>query len=122
MKKTREYEIMAILRPDWTEQEQTSAIKQITDVITRFDGEAKPAQNMGRRKLSFPIARQMEGWYHLIRFTLETERLKELERGVRLADVTVRFMIVVVEDGAISEIRERQDKRQRPYMQETARV
>jgi small subunit ribosomal protein S6 len=61
-------------------------------------GSIETAQSLGRRKLAFRIAKQMEGHYHLLRFQAPTEQIRELERLFRLNEAVVRFIILSADE------------------------
>jgi len=91
---TREYEAMFILKTTGTEQEVEKTATQLEEPIKKFGGAVARAAGMGRRKLAFRIARQSEGYYHLVRFSAPTENIKDLEKTYRLNERIVRFVIL----------------------------
>jgi len=56
---------------------------------------------MGRRRLAFRIARQAEGYYHLLRFWADPDQIGELERLFRLNEAIVRFLILSRDHGSL---------------------
>ena len=90
----RGYEALVILRTGGTEQDLARTASQLEEPIKRVGGNIETAQTLGRRKLAFRIARQAEGYYHLLRFQAPTEQVKELERLLRLNESVVRFIIL----------------------------
>jgi small subunit ribosomal protein S6 len=55
----------------------------------------KNIDRWGRRRFAFPIARQSEGYYVVVRFTGEPSSLAEIDRTLTLADEVMRFKVVV---------------------------
>ena len=94
---TRGYEVLFILKVGGTEQELARATAQVEEPITRLGGRVEVAQNMGRRRLAFRIAKQTEGHYHFVRFQATGEQLAELDRLFRLNEEVVRFVILSAE-------------------------
>ena len=90
----REYETLIIFKAAGTEQELNSRAAQIGEQIKKLGGSVEASQSIGRRKLAFPIARQVEGHYHFVRFRAPTDQVKELGRFFRLNDDIVRFIIL----------------------------
>ena len=88
------YEALFILRPGGTEQDVNRSAAQLEEPIKRLGGRIDTSQQMGRRRLAFRIAKQAEGYYHLMRFSAPTDQLRELERLFRLNEGIVRFMIL----------------------------
>src|SRR3989338_1422748 len=95
---TRDYEVLVILKPVGTEQDMAKHASQLEEPIKKLGGKIEYSQGMGRRRLAYPIARQAEGYYHLLRFNASTDNVKELERNYRLNDSIVRFMILNQDD------------------------
>jgi len=94
----RAYEALVILKTAGTEQEVTRQAAALEEPIKRIGGRLEHSQSMGRRKLAYRIAHQQEGYYVLLRFQAQTERVAELERQLRLNEAIVRFMIVDASD------------------------
>jgi len=95
---TRSYEALIIFKTAGTEQDIARAGTQLEELIKKLGGSVDTLQSMGRRKLAFRIARQMEGYYYLLRFHLPTGQVEELERLLRLQETIVRFMILSTEE------------------------
>ena len=48
----------------------------------------------GRKRLTYEIAQQIEGYYVVAEFTADPSVIRELERSMHLADEVVRFKVV----------------------------
>ena len=91
----REYEVMLILPAEADESAVGGAVERITKVLSEGGGEVKNIDRWGRRRFAFPIARQSEGYYVVVRFTGEPSSLAEIDRTLTLADEVTRFKVVV---------------------------
>jgi small subunit ribosomal protein S6 len=91
----REYEVMLILPAEADESAVGGAVERITKVLSEGGGEVKNIDRWGRRRFAFPIARQSEGYYVVVRFTGEPSSLAEIDRTLTLADEVMRFKVVV---------------------------
>lgn len=96
----RGYEALVILKAGGTEQDVARNAARLEEPIKKMGGNIELTQSMGRRKLAFRIAKQSEGYYHLLRFQAPTAQLAELERLFRLNESIVRFMILSAEETA----------------------
>lgn len=94
----KDYEALVILRAAGTEQDAAQHAAQIEEHIKKSGGQIINAQSLGRRRLAFRIARQTEGYYHLVRFRAPSEQIGGLDRLLRLNDTVVRFMILSADD------------------------
>ena len=95
---TQAYEALVIFRAGGTEQELARHAAQLEEPIRKVGGNIETTQSLGRRKLAFRIAKQMEGQYHLLRFQAPTEQIRELERLFRLNETVVRFIILSADE------------------------
>ena len=95
---TRGYEALVIFKAAGTEQEIARHAAHLEEPIKKAGGTIEVSQNMGRRKLSFRIARHAEGHYYLLRFQAPTAQVVELERLFRLNESVVRFIILSAEE------------------------
>lgn len=91
---TRIYEALVILKALGTEADLAQAVKQLEDPIQKLGGAIATSVSWGRRRLAYRIARQVEGYYHLIQFRLPPQQLDELKRLLRLNEAIVRFLIL----------------------------
>jgi len=91
---TRDYEALVIFKAVGTEQDIARLAAQLEALVKKLDGTIAASQNLGRRRLAYRIARQTEGYYHLLRFCAPTGQVAELERLLRLNEAIVRFMIL----------------------------
>ena len=105
MSTIRNYEALVILKAAGTEQDLAKAAGHLEEPIKKLGGSIESSQSMGRRKLAFRIARQIEGHYYLLRFRAPAEQVKELERQFRLNETVVRFIILSADEtGAASAV------------------
>ena len=98
---TRDYEALVILKAAGTDQDIARHAAELEEPIRKVGGQLASSQSMGRRRLAFRILRQTEGHYYLLKFHVQTEQVKELERLFRLNDAVVRFIILTTEEAAV---------------------
>ena len=97
---SRGYEALIILKAAGTEEEITRQASHLDAQIKKLGGSIETSQFLGRRRLAFPISRQTEGYYHLLRFSAPTGQVSELERLFRLHEAIVRFVILTQDEAA----------------------
>jgi small subunit ribosomal protein S6 len=93
----REYEVMLILPAEADESAVGGAVERITKILSERGGEVKNIERWGRRRFAFPIDRQSEGYYVVVRFSSDPSALSEIDRTLTLADEVLRFKVVVRE-------------------------
>ncbi len=90
----RHYENLVIVKPTLTEEETKSQIAAIEDVITSNGGEIKICNDMGIRKLAYPIEKNARGYFYVIYFTMEPKNIAEIERRYRINEELLRFVTI----------------------------
>jgi small subunit ribosomal protein S6 len=86
---------MLILPAEADESVVGGAVERITKILSERGGEVKNIDRWGRRRFAFPIARQSEGYYVVVRFSGDPSAISEIDRALTLADEVVRFKVVV---------------------------
>jgi small subunit ribosomal protein S6 len=91
--------LVVIINPEVAEEEVTDAFDRLIrrPVETR-GGEVEDVNNWGRRKLAYPIKRQVEGNYVLTQLRLDPQQTKELEQGLLLSEEVIRHLLVRLDD------------------------
>ena len=93
-KVSENYEVMYIIDPDLGE-EGTAAIVEKFKGLIEANGTISSMEEMGKRKLAYPINYKTEGYYVLVQFTSEPAFPAELDRVLRITDGIIRSLIVV---------------------------
>jgi small subunit ribosomal protein S6 len=90
----RHYENLVIVKPTLTEEEIKSQLAAIEDVITSNGGEIRVRNDMGIRKLAYPIEKNARGYFYVIYFTMEPKNIAEIERRYRINEELLRFVTI----------------------------
>ena len=88
----RHYENLVIVKPTLTEEEIKSQLAAIDEVITTNGGEIVARNEMGMRKLAYPINKSERGFYYVVYFTMEPANIAEVERRYRINEELLRFV------------------------------
>ena len=94
----RQYELVYILPPDSTEQAVADLHEQISQVVSKMNGQIEKNENWGRRRMAYDIGHHKEGVYVLDVINGSGELMKELDRRLRVMDLVIRHMIVRVDE------------------------
>ena len=87
-----DYEILLLLAPELSDEQQEETIARARDVIEQGGGTVDRHDIWGRRKLAYEIDKKGEGSYHLLLFTATPETLDELSRVLKIDDTVMRHM------------------------------
>lgn len=88
------YELVYILTPKFSEDEFKSKAKEILDLLKKAEAEVAKEDFWGKKELAYPIKHFEEGWYVLCEFSSEPERIKEIDKTLKLQEEIIRFLIV----------------------------
>jgi small subunit ribosomal protein S6 len=93
-----QYELMYIISSDIPDSEEPALTNELTEFITKLGGEILNTENLGKKKLAYPIKKVRNAFYILINFKLSTDKLRELEDKVRMTPGIIRHLILNLEE------------------------
>lgn len=91
------YETTFITRPELSDDGLKALNERIAGVITQYGGEAVLNEDWGRKKLAYPIQKEVRGHYTYLVYTGKGDIVHEIERNLRLHDHVLRFLSVNLE-------------------------
>ena len=94
----REYESVFICPVDMADSAMDALLAKFQKVVTDAQGKLGIVEKWGRRKLTFPIRRQREGFYIYWRFSAPPSVAKELDRAFLVTDGVLRHLVVKYEE------------------------
>ncbi len=95
----RNYELVFIVHPEVDDQGLTTVVETVKGLVERVDGKVTQVDLWGMRRLAYPIQKQWEGQYVLMRLGMEPTGVAELERNLGLTEQVMRHLVVRLEDG-----------------------
>jgi small subunit ribosomal protein S6 len=93
----KHYETLFVLKPTLTDEEKEQKFNFIKEVITKNGGEIVASEEIGTRKLAYPIEKFERGHYYIIYFKAPANSVKELERIYRITEEVIRFITIKYE-------------------------
>lgn len=90
----RHYENLVIVKPTLTEEEIKNSIAAIEAVITENGGDIVARDEMGMRKLAYPIDKNPRGYFHVVYYTIKPAAISEIERRFRINEELLRFVTI----------------------------
>lgn len=94
----RTYELMFIVRPDMTEEDQEKLIATLEATVTASGGAIKNVERMGKRRLAYVVQRFHDGIYILLTIEGSGGLVQELERRLRVSEPVIKFLTVRVDE------------------------
>jgi small subunit ribosomal protein S6 len=88
------YELVYIVNPVVTEEELPNVLGKVSDFVTRSGGTVNEVAQWGRKKLTYPIKKCIEGNYVLAKIELKPAAIKELEASLKLSTEVIRHLLI----------------------------
>ncbi|MCD4704663.1 30S ribosomal protein S6 [bacterium] len=94
MEKIDHYEITFIVNGDIAETEHSKIVENVRENISQNNGKLDQTQELGRKKLQYPIQKSLRGNFYSIEFDIETSAIKEMEKEIKLKKEIIRYLII----------------------------
>ena len=117
---TPHYELLYIISNQYSEDEVKPIVEKINSLIVNNQGKITLAEDLGKKRLSYPIKGFRYGYYILAEFDMVGESLINVDRALRMMNEVLRHQIItkivktaeqIAEDKKIAEkIAARNDK------------
>jgi small subunit ribosomal protein S6 len=88
------YELMYILQPTLTAEEQTALVDRYTELITTMEGTVEKTDRWERRQLAYEIKNCREGYYVVVEFQGAPALIAEMDRQMKITESILRHMIL----------------------------
>lgn len=92
MAAARPYEVVVIMHPDATTDDQKELFRKNKGIIDSFGGSIFSLDTWGKRFLATPIGKNKKAFYFHSSFMAQPDAIAELERTMRINDRVLRFM------------------------------
>ncbi|NKQ41330.1 MAG: 30S ribosomal protein S6 [Sulfurovum sp.] len=88
------YELLFVLRPTLTDEETKIEIEKIQSNIIAQDANIVVTDDMGMRKLAYPVEKNERGHYTVVYFQALGIAIAEIERLLRINEEILKFLTV----------------------------
>lgn len=88
------YELFALVSGQHADSEVEGILGQLQEMLTKHVTTIHYTQNLGRRKLGYPIKHQHHGTYVLFEFDAEPQEIKKIDRLLKLTAELLRFCLI----------------------------
>ena len=110
----RHYEIVFLVHPDQSDQTQ-SVLNKFSSIVNESGGKVHRSENIGRRKLVYPIEDQFKASYALLNVECNKDALDEIKSSFKFNDSIIRDLIIArskaeTDLSALSSQTEQEDK------------
>jgi small subunit ribosomal protein S6 len=94
----RTYEVMYIVDPETALDRVAKLNEAVGKLIEKEGGTVVRLDDIGIRKMAYPIEKKTEGYYVLYEIEGSGQEIAELERRMRVNDMIIRYMTVRVDE------------------------
>jgi len=88
------YETLFVVKPTLTEEETAAEIAKIKDVLTKVEAELLATDDMGMRKLAYPVQKNDRGYYTVLFYKANGDAIAEIERNLKINEEVIKFLTV----------------------------
>ena len=89
----RHYELVFVLKPTLSDEELNARLEAIQNLIKENQGEIYNVEKWGRKNLAYPIQKFNSGYYYLINYKTDNNKLAGiLEYNLRITEDVIRFL------------------------------
>ena len=88
------YETLFVVKATLTDEETAAQIAKIKDILTKEGAELVATDDMGMRKLAYPVEKNNRGYYTVLFYKAEGTLINELERNLKISEDVIKFLTV----------------------------
>ncbi len=93
------YELCYILAAQVSDDQVPTVTAQLKQFVEDFGGTEIQEEQLGKKKLAYPIKKTRNGFYVVLQFTMESQKVNELEAKIRTQTATViRHLVINVDE------------------------
>jgi len=112
----KSYECIFIFPPEATPEVRKQQLKNVEDLIRKFQGSVQVKTEWGRKSLAYSVKKFREGYFVLIDFQMAPAQIIEFRNTLQLQEELLKFMLVSkdVKAGVTSQSEKSQTPNARP--------
>lgn len=88
------YELALVVSAKVEDDARTAIVEKAKEYITRVGGVVTEVEEWGKKRLSYEIQKQMDGFYYFIQFEAASNVPAAVEQDVRIMDNVLRYLVV----------------------------
>lgn len=92
------YEIMFIVKTTIESEKQKKTIDTMKKIITDGKGKIVETKEMGERKLAYPIKKELNGYYYVLKVEASSDVVSEFDRRASLDETILRHLIIKLDE------------------------
>ena len=94
----KKYEMMFIVKSTVEENVASATVENIKNIVTSMKDEITKFDDLGNKKLAYPIKKEVTGSYYVMYFNANNELISELDRKARIDESILRHLIIKLDE------------------------
>lgn len=90
------YELMTITKIDLGEEKAKEVSKNVQAIISSLNGKVTKNDFWGKRKLAYEVKHNTEGYYDVITFELDSDKVSKLKSKLNLVQEVIRYLVTAL--------------------------
>lgn len=107
------YELIYIIPVKFAGKEFERIQNKVKEIIQKEGGQIVYEENLGKKKLSYTIKRNSQGFYIINEFDIESDRIKNVNQKITLTKEVIRHLIVKKKKFTDEERQREKEKREK---------
>ena len=103
------YELLYIVPNQYTDEEVETISDKVEKIVKNNGATITIEDNLGKKKLAYPIKHIHQGTYLLLELDLESENLEKIKKTLELTPEVLRFQIVKKKKKTLEQIKKEQE-------------
>jgi small subunit ribosomal protein S6 len=94
-----QYELMYLLGSNVADNEVPQVSEQVLKFVSEFGGADVRQEQLGKKKLAYPIKKTRNGHYVTVNFAMDTKRINEFEARVHaMSQSIIRYILINIDE------------------------
>ena len=94
-----QYELMYLLGANVADPDVPQITEQVKKFVADFGGTEIEEQQLGKKKLAYPIGKIRNGYYVVVNFAMDGKKVNDLDAKIRTMDSTIiRYLLINQEE------------------------
>ena len=95
------YELMYIISNNVSDDEVSKVTEEIKKYIETSGGVIEKHEELGKKKLAFPVKKARNAFYVLDNFTASSDKINEIEHRIRTSQNIIRHLVVNMDEALL---------------------
>lgn len=95
------YELMYIVGSQTSDDEISKVVDEVKKYISDNAGIIEKSEELGKKKLAYPIKKSRNGYYVVVNFSAPSEKVNDIEHRIRTSQNVIRHLIINMDEALI---------------------